>query len=191
MIERLPDIDEVEVYVTGFLEEEISMGQIKAQRLAVERLVHKVFGDGARVEHRSDGSPVIAGTEREISISHCRGIAVLAVGKSRRIGVDIELPRPTLRRVARKFISPIEYDAWISSDARLLKAWTIKEALYKAAGQKGIDFATDVILPPDPEPERGTGTVRGLDKKETHYALHSAQYGDGCLTLAIPIDVIP
>lgn len=188
MTERLPDIYGVEVYVTKFLDEEKELGQIKAQGKAVSRLISRVFGDNARIEHRPDGSPVIIGSSREISISHCTGMAALAVGKSQRIGIDIELPRPTLRRVADKFISATEFDRWGADDTMLLKAWTIKEALYKAAGQRGVNFADDVKLPEDPESTQGVGTVTGIDKKDTHYALHSAYYGKGCLTLAVPID---
>ena len=186
MMETISDIQGVMVYVAGFLPEEAEAGQNKAQSMAVRRLVREVLGREAVLTHRPDGSPAIEGSDVEVSVSHTSGLAVLAVGGRMRIGVDVELPRATLRRVARKFLSASEMDVWVS-DSDLLRAWTIKEALYKAAGCSGVDFANDVVLP-GKEDGFPVGKVVDRDRKETCYEVHSTPYGGACITVACPLN---
>lgn len=184
MIEKLLSLYGVDVYVTHFLPEESESGQIAGQKRAVGRLVAEVFGPDAVLSHRSDGSPVVEGLNREISVSHCAGLAALAVGGRERIGVDIELPRATLRRVVRKFLSDDEMSEW-TSDGDLLRAWTIKEALYKAAGVAGVDFANEVVLSSKADCA-GRGEVVVPGKKRACYEVCTTLYEGACLTLAVP-----
>lgn len=126
----------------------------EAERAATAALAQYAFGSGATVEHHPDGAPYIAcdGVPQsvEISISHCRTTAVLAVSANgRRIGVDIEQQRAQLLTVAPRFLSPAEQHAF-STPAQLLEAWTLKEAIYKAAPRPGVDFATHITLVPAP-----------------------------------------
>lgn len=144
MITRLL-IGNIPVYVTRFTDAEMAMPQREGERHAVGRLLKHALGTEG-YSHRADGSPYIEHLEREITISHCKGIAALAVGYSERIGLDIERMRPTLYRVRRKYLSVREIDV-CSDGAALLAAWTVKEAVYKAAATRGIDFSDDISLP--------------------------------------------
>ena len=144
MISRLL-IGDIHVYITRFTDEEMALNQRDAERHAVNRLLKYALGY-ENYSHRADGSPYIEGLGREISISHCRGIAAVAVGSSERIGLDIERMRPTLYRVRRKYLSAEEMDRY-SDGEDLLTAWTIKEAVYKAAAGRGLDFSDDITLP--------------------------------------------
>ncbi|WP_371154039.1 4'-phosphopantetheinyl transferase superfamily protein [Jannaschia sp. 2305UL9-9] len=73
------------------------------------------------------------------NLSHSGGLACLAVHPDRRLGVDIEMPRPVEEGVARRFFSPREHadlsslspDDW--QDA-FFRCWTRKEAVVKATG---------------------------------------------------------
>ncbi len=117
----------------------------RAERDAVEALVYAALGDNAVLEHNSDGAPYIVGRpEVYISVSHSRHMAALALA-SEDVGIDIEEPRPQLLRVAARFLSPHERDHY-STPERILEAWTIKEAAYKAM-RPGIP-ATRIPLPP-------------------------------------------
>lgn len=105
-------------------------------RRAVTSIVESRLGAGVRVVHDPDGAPELVGSDMHISISHSRGYAAVALHPSQRIGVDIEEPRPEqLARVAKRFLSAAEAPVW---SADLLAAWTIKEAVYKAAGTPGL-----------------------------------------------------
>lgn len=117
----------------------------RREREAVQALVRHAFGPGIALEHRADGSPWIeAFPGQHISVSHSRGLAVLAVAPMP-VGVDVEDPRPTLLRVAGRFLSEAEHQHY-STLPQLLEAWTLKEAAFKAL-RPGIP-ATAMPLPP-------------------------------------------
>lgn len=115
-------------------------------RQAVAAIVRRRFGAGARIVHDADGAPILIGAEGRISVSHSRNFAAVAWHGNRRIGVDIEEPRPEqLNRIAARFLSADELTQW-SED--LLTAWTIKEAVFKAAGERDLPMGSVRILSP-------------------------------------------
>lgn len=144
MISRLL-INDIPVYITRFTDREMTMPRHDGERHAVGRLLRYALGH-ENYSHRADGSPYIEGLGREITVSHCKGIAAIAVGASVRIGLDIERMRPTLHRVRRKYLSAEEMNVCIEG-RDLLAAWTVKEAVYKAAAIRGLDFSDDICLP--------------------------------------------
>lgn len=130
----------------------------KAERMAVDRLVAAAFGPHAHLGHEPSGAPYIyfdddtlcdaSETPRGISISHCADTAMLAVApESVAIGIDCEYFRPALRNVASRVLSPAEQAEWGDDDTMLLRAWTIKEAVYKAASTPGLPLAEGISLP--------------------------------------------
>lgn len=177
MIKRLR-LAGIDVYVTQFTEDETAHGQTEAQKSAVRRILDAIAGTGHKLCHNEDGSPYIEGFDREISISHCKGMAAAGIGGTDRIGIDIETPRATLRRVIPKFLSEEEQTRY-NTDDELLTAWTMKEALYKAAGIPGIDFANGVKLP---QPYSDTTTIAGK-----RYRTESATIFNARITAAEPV----
>ncbi len=119
----------------------------KAEREAVDELIAEAFGPDTELYHRPDGSPAVDIEGVEISISHCRTCAVLAVA-DRPVGVDVETDRAQLQRGADRVMSAEEVGYYSDS---LVKAWTLKEALYKAALTPGLDFRRDIRLPLTPD----------------------------------------
>ncbi|MDE6528414.1 MAG: 4'-phosphopantetheinyl transferase superfamily protein, partial [Muribaculaceae bacterium] len=118
-------------------------GRGEAERVAVEELIADAFGDGSvpHLEHLPSGAPVLEGIDMSVSVSHCPGAVCVAVGPSGcRIGIDAEsrLRGAQLQRVAAKFLAPAQREVWGTDAEALLKAWTIKEALYKAASTAGL-----------------------------------------------------
>lgn len=116
------------------------------ERAAVTALLHGLHGYAdAVIAHRPDGAPYIPDSDVHISISHSRRWAAVALSTGRRVGVDIEEPRPgQLERVAPRIMTPAELDAY---EGRLLEAWTLKEAMYKlgdAEGAPGREFRLPV-----------------------------------------------
>lgn len=135
----------------------------EAERRAVAGLVSQAFGPEAVITHNPDGSPAIKGRATSISISHSRDYACIAFSDRRTVGVDIEQPREQLRRVAPRVLSDSELTVYSRSDALLLRAWTLKEALYKAALTPGLDFRADIRLPLDPDCRRATAAGRDFE----------------------------
>lgn len=104
-------------------------------RKAVGQLLKRAAGQSSRLLHDPDGAPLLADGSMHISISHSPHYCAIATDTSRRIGIDIEEPRmEQLARVKRKFLTPEE----LNSDIDLLTAWTIKEAVFKAAATPAL-----------------------------------------------------
>ncbi len=124
-------------------------------RQAVDRMIADHVGADARLIHDADGAPMLAGAPLHISISHSPNFAALALDADNRIGIDIEEPRlEQLSRIISKFLTPPERPRWQS---RLLRAWTAKEATFKAAGIPGLTIGritlstddSDIATTPD------------------------------------------
>ncbi|MDE5799694.1 MAG: 4'-phosphopantetheinyl transferase superfamily protein [Paramuribaculum sp.] len=126
---------EAMVYHAPIKETERGSGRRDAERAAVARLVAEAFGEDAELGHDIHGAPYIAGRrDVYISVSHCRGLAVLAVSRRGRIGIDVEEENMRLERIAGRFLSPEEQLRWGGSIPSLAYAWTAKEAAFKALG---------------------------------------------------------
>lgn len=131
------------------------------EEAAVSALMREAFGPEAVRGHDSTGAPVaIVGGEAlgcRISLSHSAAYAVLAVARGASdIGVDIEEPRTSLARVVERILGPDEREVCTDSYSRL-RAWTMKEALYKASRRHFSfepAFDTDLHL---------SGRAAGLD----------------------------
>lgn len=117
---------------------------------AVRSLLDALLGSDALISHNENGAPYIAGhPEVSLSITHSRRIAAVAISTmpDRIIGIDAEEWRSQLVRVAPRVLSAEEMEEYSASEERLLAAWTMKEALFKAALAPGTDFARDIKLP--------------------------------------------
>lgn len=110
----------------------------QCERTATLSLAQQVAGPQATIAHHPDGAPYIPGFCRHISVTHCRTIAAMAVADIPHIGIDAETSRPQLQRVASKYLSASELPLWSATPHLLLLAWTIKEAVYKAARTPGL-----------------------------------------------------
>ena len=98
------------------------------------------------VLHYEDGAPYLRGEETlNISISHSRtGVAIALDDK--RVGVDVEEMSEKLSRVREKFLSAAEDDLFGHSPEGLLKAWTLKEAAYKATLVPGLPLTGGIEI---------------------------------------------
>ena len=121
-------------------------GRREAERAATAALAASLFGQGSQVEHTPQGAPRVAG--RRVSIAHSAAHAAMAYHHTAVIGIDIESPRPQLERVKSRFLNADELRAFGTNPDMLLRAWTAKEAVYKALETLGPDL-TAITLSPD------------------------------------------
>lgn len=119
----------------------------ECERAAVVSLVHEAFGPDADLCHAPDGAPYIENSDCPVSVSHSSEAAVLAAGSpGLRLGIDLEGWRTQLHKVAPRVMSERELEYYTGEEG-LLSAWTLKEAAYKCAGIRGLDFRKGIILP--------------------------------------------
>lgn len=79
------------------------------------------------------GRPVVTDApDLGLSLSHTAGLALVAVVRGGRVGVDLEPASTDVDRLADVALGP--HDAPATTSAALLRTWTRKEAVLKAVG---------------------------------------------------------
>lgn len=142
------------------------------ERETVALLLRRMLAREARLTHAPDGTPLLEGYN--ISISHSRALAVVALDTERQVGIDAEEMRPQLVRIKERYLSPAELDVF-TTGMQLLTAWTIKEAVYKIAGAGAVEFSTAITISPDMLTARCLGRA---------YSIHSFDHGPTRISLA-------
>ena len=114
-VDRIPDCGTVE--------------RREYERRAVAGIIQQVL-PGAVLRHTLSGVPQIDGVY--VSVSHSRHYAAVAFAACP-VGIDIEEHRDSqLERVATRFLDEEEMAGGALSADELLRAWTAKEAAFKA-----------------------------------------------------------
>ena len=78
-----------------------------------------------------------------ISITHSHNFTAIIISKKDEVGIDIEMQRDKILRIAHKFTPFEEYRTLANTEAIIRKltiVWGAKESLYKIYGQKGLSF---------------------------------------------------
>lgn len=128
---------------------------------AVGELLAAVAGRPVEILHHKDGSPYPAGLPLHISISHSQHLAALLWSENPGYGVDVEENRTQqLERVAPRVMSVDELEYYGRLTHGLLRAWTLKEAAFKAAGMADVANLSEIMLPLDDGED--IITLRGL-----------------------------
>ncbi len=101
------------------------------------------------VAHHPNGRPYLEDTKLNISVSHAGRFVAVALDKEDYIGVDIEQTDRKFRRVASRYLSPLELE-WICTDSHqsMALAWCIKESIYKLPWVAGKSFTQDIKISP-------------------------------------------
>lgn len=150
---------------------------------AVAQIIRHAFSDAARLEHDPDGAPLLGGVEGvRISVSHSARMAAVAARSEGRLGIDIEHWREQLRTVGPRYLSNAEQENFTTEEA-LLKAWTSKESVFKAAGVPDLTLI-DISLDPD----LTRATISPLKARGAHrFSLHHLAGPEGAqITIAVP-----
>jgi len=81
--------------------------------------------------------------KKHISITHSNQFTGIIIGDDQEVGIDIEMQRDKILRIAHKFTPIEEYRTIANSDAlvrKLTVVWGCKESLYKIYAQPGLSF---------------------------------------------------
>ncbi|MBR5333030.1 MAG: 4'-phosphopantetheinyl transferase superfamily protein [Muribaculaceae bacterium] len=187
-IRELPsDIDSLLPQCSATIIEQISSissPRRKREIVACHLLIKEIFGEGVSISHDKNGAPLLCGAEGYISISHSATEIAIAYNPLHIIGIDIENWRDQLIKVKSRFLSPQEMDIY-STPQLMLKAWTLKEAIYKVAQSPGISLADDIKLPLSTNENIAiANTLEGVKEFQIHEVESSPLC---CVTLAFPI----
>lgn len=137
------------------------------------------------LQFRNNGAPYIKNLQF-CSLSHTFLYAAAAIS-DRSIGVDVEIYRSNIVRIAPKFLHSDEAFVLENENkiALLTRLWCAKESVYKAFGTAGIHFAKQIQISPFTiHSEEGFARLQHLGK-EYSFTLHFRSILKGELCLAI------
>jgi phosphopantetheinyl transferase len=97
----------------------------------------------------SSGKPYLTNFPHHISLSHSFDYAAVMISRNKPVGIDIELVKDKIERIAHKFMNEEEL-LFISHDRveHLYVCWCAKEAIYKLHGKKNISFLDHIRIRP-------------------------------------------
>ncbi len=101
---------------------------------------HDLYYDEKGKPHLKDG--------KKISITHSYIFSGIIVSEEE-VGIDIEMQRPKILRIAHKFTPIEEYRTLANDDAvmrKLTMVWGAKESLYKSFAEKGLSFLQHIYV---------------------------------------------
>jgi len=101
---------------------------------------HDLFYDEKGKPHLKDG--------KKISITHSFTFSAIILSDTE-VGIDIEMQRPKILKIAHKFTPVEEYRTLANDDAVMRKltiVWGAKESLYKSFAEKGVSFLQHIYV---------------------------------------------
>ncbi len=157
--------------------------QLKSQFLASRKLITLVDSD-LKVTYK-EGIPLLS-DNRNISISHSENIATILISENKGIGIDVEKINNKVHSIKSKFLNQkeINYLSGYEESRNLTRAWTAKEAIYKALRMPGIIFSENILIEEfNNESKTGIGKFISSDQ-ETIFKLYFYDLDDYCLTIS-------
>ncbi|WP_256002127.1 MULTISPECIES: 4'-phosphopantetheinyl transferase family protein [Pedobacter] len=128
--------------------------------LSTRVLLRKMLNTAEYIDCQLDehGKPYLPGLGYHISLSHSYDYAAVMVGKTRKVGVDIELIKHKIKGIRHKFLSDSELSQKQIGDNTegLYVCWCAKEAIYKWNGRRGLEFKQDIHIKPFKLKQEGT-----------------------------------
>lgn len=111
--------------------------------LSVRKLLQEIGHTDLDLYYDEFGKPHLHG-EKHISITHSHEFSAIIIS-DKTVGIDIELQREKIIRIADKFINQNELQRLKSSNSedyikKLTVKWGAKEAIFKIRNEKGISF---------------------------------------------------
>jgi 4'-phosphopantetheinyl transferase len=123
----------------------------KKQWLASRVLLREITNDPSLIIGYDEyNKPFIPGSGIKISISHSYDLITVIASREKETGIDIELVKPKIERIAEKFMSDAEFSKLDTNNKieSMYVHWCVKEALYKLYGKKELIFKRDLIVHP-------------------------------------------
>ncbi|MGV8877513.1 MAG: 4'-phosphopantetheinyl transferase family protein [Sphingobacteriaceae bacterium] len=141
----------------------LSTGKRNLHWLGTRVLLRKMLETDEFIDCQSDvhGKPYLTNQPFHISLSHSFDYAAVMISRSRPVGIDIELIKEKVARIAPKFMKPAEL-AFIDPQqtvAHLYVCWCAKEAVYKCFGRKEVSFLDNIHLLAFPYKQKGSINV--------------------------------
>lgn len=119
--------------------------------LALRQCLVEYFGQNPEVHYNKDGKPFLK-NGYHISFSHTDGYAGMIVCDKNPVGIDLELFRERIKRIAHKFLREEEKNSIndTSEVGHLTLYWGAKEVMVKITGNRRLNFINELSVEPFP-----------------------------------------
>jgi len=158
--------------------------------LATRLLLQQLFNEKAEITYQKSGRPQLKDSVLNISISHSAELVVVFISKEL-VGIDIEGVYRKIDRVTKRFLHAKELE-WIekSENSQSLKItfWCAKEAIFKCSFEAGVQFDTQIFIPPF-EIEK-TSNFEGIltsEKGVENYSLWYLQFQNNIIVYCVEV----
>lgn len=102
------------------------------------------------IQYDEYNKPFLLNSNSHISISHSHDQVAVILNKLNETGIDIELIKPQVERIATRFMHEKELMALDENRKleQLTTIWCAKETLYKYFGKKNLSFSKELFIEP-------------------------------------------
>ena len=146
-------------------------------------LSHLLGSDEFSLAYTVNGKPFLMNRPERISISHSHDVLCVMCSRREETGVDVELLREKVLNIRHKFMCEEEL-AFAGRDIeKHITIWAAKEAMYKAYGEKQVDFKNHMRVQPFSGSEL-KGTLAEAEATH-HYRLKREILGDYILVYVL------
>lgn len=119
-----------------------------AGRLCIQRLLLHFNHSFEGLYKDEYGKPYLNNHAAHISIANSYPFAAAIINFREPVGIDMEEPKPKLKKVAHKFLNESEQHAASDDVDQLCVYWCAKECLYKIHGRKQLSFKANMYIHP-------------------------------------------
>jgi len=180
------------------LQRDITHPHKRLQHLAGRYLLQYLFADFPinLIKIADTRKPYLEDEAYHFSISHCSSYAAAIVSKTKRVGVDIEVPTPKVEKIKHKFLHDAEINWQLAVNLKMAEnpnlvtyqpinlltlLWSAKEAVFKWWSYGNVDFSEMIRL--QPFTMRSEGLIdSSFIAEETHsLQLHYKIFDSFCL----------
>lgn len=132
---------------------------------------HDLYYDDFGKPHLKDG--------KFISITHSHNFTGIIISETDEVGIDIEMQRDKILKIAHKFTPIQEYKTLANSEALMRKltiVWGAKESLYKIYARQGLSFLRHInVIDFSFEDTRTVAEIL-YEGKRSHYEIEFIEF---------------
>jgi 4'-phosphopantetheinyl transferase len=148
--------------------------------LSTRVLLRKMLNTSSYIDCQVDehGKPYLTNFPHYISLSHSFDYAAVMISRTKPVGIDIELIKDKIERIAHKFMNEDELSFMdtLHQTEHMYISWCAKEAIYKLQGKKNVSFLNNIRLNPfEYQPEGSFKARLELEDSSKDFQVHYQQ----------------
>lgn len=143
--------------------------------LAIRMLLQEAGYSDFDLEYDAFGKPYL-NNQNHISITHSHEFSGIIIS-NQKTGIDIELQREKIIRIADKFVNNAESHRLISSDnqnyiRKLTIKWGAKESIFKIRNEQGISFKDHIRVKTFEIEDKKTTAILKIENVKQNFSIY-------------------